>query len=119
MRAMKGSFLTIDGHACGIRVSTAASMRERMRGLLGHKRLTADEAMLLAPCRSVHTFGMSFPIDVLFIDRQWHVVAIHRCVPPARMLFCLNATRTLEMAAGVADVLSIENGGRIGFEADR
>lgn len=116
MRSMKSSFLTIDGHACGIRVSTAASMRDRMRGLLGHKRLATDEALLLVPCRSVHTFGMGFPIDVLFIDRQWHVVAIHRCVPQARMLFCLGAKRTLEMSAGMADVLSIKTGSCIGLE---
>jgi uncharacterized protein len=117
LRSMKSSLLTIDGHACGIRVSTAASARERMRGLLGHQRLAADEALLLVPCRSVHTFGMRFPIDVLFIDRRLHIVGIHRCVPPARMLFSLCATRTLEMSAGMADVLSIETGNRIGFEA--
>jgi uncharacterized protein len=116
MRSIKNAFLTIDGRACGIRVSTAGSMRERMRGLLGHQRLASDEALLLVPCRSVHTFGMSFPIDILFIDRQWHVVAVHRRVPQARMLFCLRATRTLEMSAGMADVLSIETGNRIGLE---
>jgi uncharacterized membrane protein (UPF0127 family) len=53
---------------------------------------------------------------VLFIDRQWHVVAIHRCVPQARMLFCLGAKRTLEMSAGMADVLSIKTGSCIGLE---
>jgi uncharacterized protein len=114
---MKISLLTIDGRACGIRVATAASARERMRGLLGCEHLADDEALLLVPCRSVHTFGMSFPIDVLFIDRQWRVVAIHRRVPPARMLFSLRASRTLEMRAGMAGVLSIATGCRIGFEA--
>ncbi|HEY4349607.1 MAG TPA: DUF192 domain-containing protein [Paraburkholderia sp.] len=114
---MKSSLLTIDDHACGIRVTTASSARERMRGLLGHTCLAADEALLLVPCRSVHTFGMGFTIDVVFIDRQWRVVALHRCVPPARMLFSLRATRTLEMSAGMAGVLSIATGSRIGFEA--
>ncbi|CAB3755175.1 DUF192 domain-containing protein [Paraburkholderia humisilvae] len=113
---MKSASLMIDGRACGIRVKIAASAPERMRGLLGRGQLADDEALLLVPCRSVHTFGMRFPIDVMFVDRLWRVVAIHRRVPPARMLFSLRAARTLEMSAGMTDVLSITIGDQLGLE---
>jgi hypothetical protein len=43
-----------------------ATRRDRARGLIG--RDDFDEAMLIRPCRSVHTFGMRFPIDVAFVD---------------------------------------------------
>jgi uncharacterized membrane protein (UPF0127 family) len=39
----------------------------RARGLLGRDAL--DGVLVLRPCRSVHTFGMRFPIDVVFCDR--------------------------------------------------
>lgn len=40
--------------------------RERMRGLRG--RTDFQGAMVLRPCRQVHTFGMHFPLDVAFCD---------------------------------------------------
>ena len=42
----------------------ATSWRARTRGLLGRDSL--DGALLLRPCKQVHTFGMRFPIDVAF-----------------------------------------------------
>ncbi|MFC0399678.1 DUF192 domain-containing protein [Paraburkholderia rhizosphaerae] len=113
---MKIANMTVDGRACNIRVKIAASVPERMRGLLGRATLADDEALLLVPCRSVHTFGMRFSIDVMFVDRLWRVIAVHREVPPARILFNLRATRTLEMRAGMADGLSIAAGKRLGLE---
>jgi hypothetical protein len=110
--------LIIRGRDSGIRVTVAESARERMRGLLGRDRLGADEALLLACCRSIHTFGMRFSIDVLFLDRQRHVVAIHRDVPTARMLFSLRGVKTLEMSAGAARSLSIAVGDALDFEVD-
>ncbi len=46
----------------------------RMRGLLGRDRF--DGALLLRPARSVHTFGMRFPIDVAFCDRDLTVLEV-------------------------------------------
>lgn len=50
-----------------------ADTREaRRRGLLG--RDTMDGAIVLRPCRWVHTLGMRFPIDVAFLDEDGVVV---------------------------------------------
>lgn len=57
----------------------ADGRRARSRGLLGRDGL--DGALLLRPCRSVHTLGMRFPIDVAFCDddlRVLRVVTMHR-----------------------------------------
>ena len=45
---------------------------ERRRGLLGRTGL--DGAVVLRPCRSVHTIGMKFAIDVAFVDADGTVL---------------------------------------------
>ncbi len=55
-------------------VEVAESRRDRMRGLLGRERV--DGAFVLKPCRSVHTVGMRFPIDVAFCSRDMTVLRI-------------------------------------------
>ena len=57
----------------------AESRRDRVRGLLGRDGL--DGALILRPCRSVHTVGMRFPIDVAFCTRQMEVVRILQLRP--------------------------------------
>ncbi len=56
------------------RLEVAESLRARSRGLLGRDGI--EGAILLQPARSVHTFGMRFPIDVAFCDRNLTVLAV-------------------------------------------
>ena len=53
-------------------VEVADARSARRRGLLGRDGL--DGAIVLRPCRWVHTFGMRFPIDVAFVSDQGEVV---------------------------------------------
>jgi hypothetical protein len=55
-------------------LEVAGSRRARSRGLLGRDRV--DGALLLRPCRSVHTVGMRFPIDVAFCDDELRVLRV-------------------------------------------
>lgn len=55
-------------------VEVATSRRARTRGLLGRDHL--DGAFLLRPCRSVHTLGMRFALDVAFCDEHMTVVRV-------------------------------------------
>jgi uncharacterized protein len=50
----------------------ADSRRARTRGLAG--RDDVEGAIVIRPCRQVHTFGMRFPIDVAFCDREGFVL---------------------------------------------
>jgi uncharacterized membrane protein (UPF0127 family) len=54
----------------------AATRRARRRGLRGRDEF--DGALVLRPCRQVHTFGMRFPLDVAFCDRDGRVVRVYR-----------------------------------------
>jgi hypothetical protein len=49
-----------------------------MRGLLGRRSLGEREALLLERTRSIHTFGMRFPIAVVLLDRSSEVLAVRR-----------------------------------------
>ena len=60
----------------------AASRRQRARGLIG--RDDFEGAIVLRPCRQVHTFGMRFPIDIAFCDRTGSVLHVS-CLGPRRM----------------------------------
>jgi uncharacterized membrane protein (UPF0127 family) len=82
---------------------------ERTRGLLG-SRLGDDEGLWITPCNSVHTFGMTYPIDVVYLDRRQVVRKITPRLSPRRLSFCLFARSTLELPAGRAAQISLQPG---------
>lgn len=114
---MKLVKLSLGSRQTYISVSITETAKERMRGLLGRDHLRGDEALLLQRYRSIHTFGMRFAIDVLFLDQYGRVVGIHHAVPRRRMLLNVRATQTLEMAAGAGQLNNIALGDRLVFEA--
>ncbi len=62
----------------------AANVWARMRGLLGHPPLESGEGLLLKGEKAIHTIGMSFSIDALFLDRNGRVVHMLKAMPPLR-----------------------------------
>jgi len=62
----------------------ARRVRERTTGLLGRNQESMTGALVLRPCRQIHTLGMRFPIDVAFCDREG-VVLRTVTVPPWRI----------------------------------
>jgi hypothetical protein len=81
-------------------VEIAATRTSRRRGLLGRDRLDEASAMLLAPCTAVHTVGMRFAIDVVFVDRQGYAVKVVRNLRPWRIALAAGGRAVIEMAAG-------------------
>ena len=74
----------------------------RLLGLLARPRLTADEALYLAPCASVHTLFMRYAIDVAFVDRSGRVLEVERDLKPFRVAWCWRAHAAVELVAGGA-----------------
>jgi uncharacterized membrane protein (UPF0127 family) len=102
--------LTDDGRELA-RVEVAETARERARGLLGRSALAPGRAMWLAPCRSIHTVGMRFAIDVAFLDRDARVVTIREQVPSFRLAWGgWRARGVLEFGAGELARLRITRG---------
>jgi uncharacterized membrane protein (UPF0127 family) len=77
---------------------------DRLRGLLGRPRLDSGEALLIRPCNGIHTVGMAYPIDVVFIDRVGRVIRAERAVPPLRFIpLVRRAASVLELPEGAID----------------
>lgn len=55
---------------------------ERLIGLLGCRGLVEGECLLLKPCGAIHTLGMRFTLDVIFLNRTGHVVRMVRNLRP-------------------------------------
>jgi uncharacterized protein len=86
---------------------------ERARGLLRRPAPPPGSALWIAPCRAVHTCGMRYPIDVVFLDDRGLVVRLDAAVPPWRVVAHRDATSVLELRAGECDRLRIRQGERL------
>jgi uncharacterized membrane protein (UPF0127 family) len=86
---------------------------ERMRGLLWRAPLQTGEGLIIDHCRSVHTCGMNYALDLVFLDRQWAIKKLVRGIRPWRMAGCFAACATLELPAGSVDKLDLQIGMRL------
>jgi hypothetical protein len=94
-------------------VQVADRWWSRARGLLG-RTLREGEGLLIRPCRAVHMLGMTYPIDVLFLDADHRVVAIYPGLRPARTTrYHRGAEMALELPAGVAGSTGTRIGDRL------
>lgn len=81
---------------------------ERMRGLLGKPPLQEDQALLITSCSSVHTIGMTYPIDLVFLDKHWRIRKIVKSLAPCRMAWSLGSSMVLEMTSGTVEYLNLK-----------
>jgi uncharacterized protein len=81
-------------------VGVAVTRRERRRGLLGLDGLAVRHGLALLSCRSVHTVGMRFPIEVVALDRALVVRQVVRCRPGRVVLPRLKIDHMLEVRVG-------------------
>ena len=85
--------------ACGRVVPVAHGLRARLLGLAWLDRGEAGPGLLIPRCRSVHTFGMRFELDVVFLDGSGRPLAVRRRVPPRRFAWQRGAAAVLEIPA--------------------
>jgi uncharacterized protein len=80
----------------------AASYLSRLVGLLGKTRQWAQlgRGLWIVPSSGVHTIGMLFPIDLIFLNKEKEVVHIEEHVRPFRISkVSLRAESVLELPA--------------------
>jgi hypothetical protein len=82
------------------RVKIADSILSRLVGLLGRRSLEPDSGLWIFPSRGIHTMGMVFDIDVVFLDKVLRVVEVREVVHPFSITgLYLNAESALELPA--------------------
>ena len=79
------------------RVPVAHSPLARLLGLAMLERERAGAGLLIPSCRSVHTFGMRFALDVVFLDEELRPLAVRTAMPPRRFAGLRGARAVLEL----------------------
>jgi uncharacterized membrane protein (UPF0127 family) len=59
-------------------------------------------ALLLPRTKSIHTFGMRFALDLIWLDARGRALRVDSAVPARRVRSCAAATAVLELPAGGA-----------------
>jgi uncharacterized membrane protein (UPF0127 family) len=80
----------------GREVAVAAGFRARLLGLAGLPREAAGAGLLIPRCAAVHSFGMRFELELVFLDEGGAVLA-HRRLRPRRFARCRGAAAVLEL----------------------
>ena len=78
-------------------VPVAVDFPSRLLGLAFLKPERAGAGLLIPSCRSVHTFGMRFPIDLVFLDHRRRPLSILPAVGPNRVVRERGADAVLEL----------------------
>ena len=92
-----------------LRAHDADGFLKRLRGLHAVPRLGPTDALILRSCFAIHTFGLSEPIDAVFLAHDGRILKVAR-VPPGRVALCGGARTVVELAAGTAARLNLERG---------
>jgi uncharacterized membrane protein (UPF0127 family) len=99
------------------RMEVADSSPKRNKGLLGRSRLAPGEGLWIIPCEAVHTFGMRFPIDLIYLDGKNHIRKLCSSVPPWRLSACLSAHSVLELPSGAIRETETRPGDKLEFSS--
>ncbi len=81
----------------GVDVRVADDPLARLLGLAGLRALPPGVGLLLPRTRSVHTLGMRFPLDLVWLDGEGNVMRIDRMVRPGRVRACRDARAVIEL----------------------
>lgn len=95
-------------------VKLAQNFFTRSVGLISRKEIKNNEGLVIKPCCSIHTFFMKFNIDVLFVDKNNKIIAMHENVHPFRILPMYFASNyVVELSAGSIFNKNIKKGDEI------
>jgi uncharacterized membrane protein (UPF0127 family) len=86
--------------AGGLTLVVASTRAARARGLARLDALPAGYALLIERCRSIHTVGMRFALDLLWLDADRALVRVDAAVAPRRLRTCRRARAVVECNAG-------------------
>jgi uncharacterized protein len=97
----------------GDRIDVADTSRTRRTGLLKHPGLERGQGLWIVPCEAVHTFGMKFPIDVVFLSKKRTVLKVRPRMDRRGISLCLRAHSVIELPAGTINETGLEVGDQL------
>jgi uncharacterized protein len=101
-----------------LRAEVRYSAYGRMKGLIGKPadRFPRGSGLWILPCNGIHTFGMRFPIDAVYLDSQERVVRMYQRLVPFRIgSIIFKAKSVLELPAGALEMTRTQVGDELEF----
>ncbi|MCP3668885.1 MAG: DUF192 domain-containing protein [Gammaproteobacteria bacterium] len=100
-------------------VNKTESITERTKGLLGKQELLENDGIWITPCNSIHTLGMKYALDIIYINRKGVIKKTVSQMRPRRVSLCLGAHGTIELKSGTIDRIGIKIGDRVEWQQNR
>lgn len=91
----------------------AINFWSRFKGLLFTNNFSAGQGILIKPCFSIHTIGMSYCIDILFIDSADTIVKMVVGMKPYRFASCAGSAYVIEVPTGTIEGTGTQLGDKI------
>jgi uncharacterized protein len=88
MKKITWTIAAMNGTTVATQAMIASSIFQKTRGLLGKRHLHPQEAMIFYHASSIHTVGMRFAIDIIFVKKSGEILRIESGVQPGRFLLC-------------------------------
>jgi uncharacterized membrane protein (UPF0127 family) len=84
----------------GLTLHVASAYSARRKGLARMDAMPADHALHIMRCNSIHTIGMRFALDLVWLAKDGRVVRVDEDVAPRRFKLCMGARTVIETRAG-------------------
>jgi len=95
----------------------SAESSRRLRHLTLRRKFPIGVALWLSPCRAIHTLGLRFPIDAIFLDDKLRVIETRECIPPGSLVRPVpRASSVVELPAGTVRASGTEVGDSLDVE---
>lgn len=96
-----------------IEARIADNFLSRLRGLLWTKPLLPSEGLLILPGNSIHTIGVQYAIDVVFLSPDFQIVDIATYCQPSKIFRYEDSKYTLALLAGHASLHDFKVGSQL------
>lgn len=106
------------GTLLGNRIDLVDTWSGRLRGYLGRPEPKPGQGILLVGCNAVHMYGMGFPLDLIFLDKDGEVVDVVEMLMPWKRTGRIQSARfALELPTGVVDASRTTVGDRLAWSS--
>ena len=83
----------------------------RLIGLLSRKSFNDIDGLLLSPCSQIHSIGMRFEFDAVYLDNTYRIVALYKNIKKNRILpYNIAVKNILELPLGTIKLKKMEIG---------
>ena len=110
--------LLVGERSVSLAIEVARTPGARLRGWLGLRSAPRERGLWLVPCDAVHTIGMQFALDLVFVDAAGRVLRIDHHVAPWRLRVCIGAFSVVEMDAGTAEEIGLAVGDELALQPE-